>query len=677
MPLMSKNDKNCYSFRCCQRQHKTDTVEDNDLPVEKKMQKNMQVANDKTQDTEMENGTTWIKVARCIDDFCFYSSIFTTVILTVFILGNVAVLSDPNAPVMIYPAGVMQWTFGMSLATNCYCDVTYYPFDTQKCQFRFFVLGYNLSDVEVRPMQFEGTEPISMDYFQPNGEWEFVGKEIEIDEKVIKGEKSNFIIYHLRFRRRPLFHFINSLIPVTLFSSLSCATFRLPAESGEKIGFSVTVLLGFAVYLTILTDFIPTIYLVSVLCICVLVVFITTFVLECHHADPEKPVPIWTCSFVRNIRTQCNCKRGCRRGCWRRKGQVCSDTQTRNDDETMDEEIKTKSVEVTWQEVSKSVDQTAFVVFVVVSVVLTVIIYSLFVNDMSIIGDNNVPITVLSSGFFVWTFGIATTTNCIGDVTYYPFDTQSCQISFQLIGIGNEHAELLFTPYSDNLDMHHFRPNGEWEFVGNSTSIYSKTVNGYTVRSLNYIFKFRRRPLFHVINSLIPVTLFSSLSCAIFKVPADSGEKVGFCLTVLLGFAVYLTILTDFIPTIYLVVVLSFSVISVVITILVLHCHHKDQDTPISKRTKWIVRYILLPLTCNEKCCCRRCGQNKCEDSTAVEKTSDEYVEKEIKHEKKPLTWQYIGQIIDQAGFIIVVGATVLMTIFVYSILLHGYNKEY
>lgn len=125
-------------------------------------------------------------------------------------------------------------------------------------------------------------------------------------------------------------------------------------------------------------------------------------------------------------------------------------------------------------------------------------------------------------------------------------------------------------------------------------------------------------------------------------------------------------------------VVLSFSVISVIITILVLRCHHQDPETPISKRTKWFVRRVLLPFTCNEKCCsCRRCGQNKCEDSKTLEKTSEGYVEKEIKHKEKELTWQYIGQIIDQAGFILMVGATVLMTISIYAILLHGYNKQY
>jgi hypothetical protein len=47
--------------------------------------------------------------------------------------------------------------------------------------------------------------------------------------------------------------FINMLIPVSLMAILIAFVFKLPVESGEKVGFSITVLLSYAVYLTLIT----------------------------------------------------------------------------------------------------------------------------------------------------------------------------------------------------------------------------------------------------------------------------------------------------------------------------------------------------------------------------------------------------------------------------------------
>ncbi|KAJ8321949.1 hypothetical protein KUTeg_000420 [Tegillarca granosa] len=173
-----------------------------------------------------------------------------------------------------------------------------------------------------------------------------------------------------------------------------------------------------------------------------------------------------------------------------------------------------------------------------------------FVDNVPTLADKDIPIIANSAGFMVWSFGMSLTTNCYCDVTFYPFDKQTCELGFIIVGAHFTDVQLSLSPYNDPLQTSYFRPNGEWEFVGNLTKIEETVVDGFVSRSVLFFIEFRRRPLFHFINSLLPVTLFSSLSCASFRVPADSGEKIGFCLTVLLGFAVYLTILTDFIPNI-------------------------------------------------------------------------------------------------------------------------------
>ena len=56
-------------------------------------------------------------------------------------------------------------------------------------------------------------------------------------------------------------------------------------------------------------------------------------------------------------------------------------------------------------------------------------------------------------------------------------------------------------------------------------------------------------PYFHILNSLVPMVLLAFLSAMVFKLPPDSGEKMGFSLTVLLAYAVYLTIISDDMPS--------------------------------------------------------------------------------------------------------------------------------
>jgi hypothetical protein len=55
--------------------------------------------------------------------------------------------------------------------------------------------------------------------------------------------------------------------------------------------------------------------------------------------------------------------------------------------------------------------------------------------------------------------------------------------------------------------------------------------------------------MFHVINTLFPVALMAVLIAMVFKLSVDSGEKIGFSLTVLLAYAVYLTMISDNIPS--------------------------------------------------------------------------------------------------------------------------------
>lgn len=58
-------------------------------------------------------------------------------------------------------------------------------------------------------------------------------------------------------RRRPLFYTVNLLLPSVFLMLMDVVGFHLPPDSGERVSFKVTLLLGYSVFLIIVSDTLP------------------------------------------------------------------------------------------------------------------------------------------------------------------------------------------------------------------------------------------------------------------------------------------------------------------------------------------------------------------------------------------------------------------------------------
>ena len=87
-----------------------------------------------------------------------------------------------------------------------------------------------------------------------------------------------------------------------------------------------------------------------------------------------------------------------------------------------------------------------------------------------------------------------------------------------------------------------------------STSILTETKNGVTkaYSQLHFNLFVKRRDQFYNTNVMLPIILSSFLVTLVFVVPAESGEKLSYALTVLLTIAVFLTIIGETLPAISL-----------------------------------------------------------------------------------------------------------------------------
>ena len=70
--------------------------------------------------------------------------------------------------------------------------------------------------------------------------------------------------------------------------------------------------------------------------------------------------------------------------------------------------------------------------------------------------------------------------------------------------------------------------------------------------SISYFDRFtiymRRKPLYYVMNIMLPCLMLSLLDLLVFCLPPESGEKVSLGITVLLSFSVFLLVIADNVP---------------------------------------------------------------------------------------------------------------------------------
>lgn len=184
----------------------------------------------------------------------------------------------------------------------------------------------------------------------------------------------------------------------------------------------------------------------------------------------------------------------------------------------------------------------------------------------------------------VWTPGVVTKTGCVVDVAYFPFDKQSCNITFTNWGFTKDQVK--FEPSADTIDLQDFSPSDEWTVT--KTRLIEETLdNGSFVK---FEISLERKPMYYLINFFLPIVIMGILNALVFILPLESGERVGYSVTSFLTFAVYLTLIADGMPrtsepmaimSYYLVSMVVMSCVATIITIFTLRVYLKDEDDPI------------------------------------------------------------------------------------------------
>ncbi|XP_041356427.1 neuronal acetylcholine receptor subunit alpha-10-like [Gigantopelta aegis] len=198
--------------------------------------------------------------------------------------------------------------------------------------------------------------------------------------------------------------------------------------------------------------------------------------------------------------------------------------------------------------------------------------------------------------------------SCRIDITYFPFDDQICMLKIGSWAYNGFQVDVWNR--SHTMDLANFVDNGEWELIGvkvtRNVVIYNCCDEPFP--DVRFYVHLRRRVKYYFMNIIIPCIILSFLCLAGFLLPPESGEKITLGLSVLLTITVFMLMVADKMPqtsesvsviSIYLMVVLSLSCMSVLSSVFVLGIYHqRGKPKNVPRILKIITFNILSPMLC-------------------------------------------------------------------------------
>ncbi|MEW8546879.1 MAG: hypothetical protein AB2693_25470 [Candidatus Thiodiazotropha sp.] len=131
--------------------------------------------------------------------------------------------------------------------------------------------------------------------------------------------------------------------------------------------------------------------------------------------------------------------------------------------------------------------------------------------------------------------------HCTLDVSTFPWDTQTCLVEFLAI---YSKTEVTLQLTANEADLSYFCGNGAWELMSTSATLSGTPDMSRAI----YSFELRRYALYPVVNLIVPILTLTVLNILAVFIPVSSGERLSYCMTVLLALAVFLSLVSGHLP---------------------------------------------------------------------------------------------------------------------------------
>ncbi|XP_015668648.1 acetylcholine receptor subunit epsilon [Protobothrops mucrosquamatus] len=205
--------------------------------------------------------------------------------------------------------------------------------------------------------------------------------------------------------------------------------------------------------------------------------------------------------------------------------------------------------------------------------------------------------------------------SCPIEVTFFPFDWQNCSLVFRSQTHNAREIELEYGVDEKTnkivkevvIDYEAFTENGEWAIKHRPARRILAPLDGLEApgfSEIHYFLIIQRKPLFYVINIIVPCVLISSLVVLVYFVPAQAGgQKCTISISVLLAQTVFLILIAQKVPATslsvpligkYLIFVMTVTTLIVMNCVVVLNVSLRSPSTHVlSPRLKHLFLKVL------------------------------------------------------------------------------------
>lgn len=209
-------------------------------------------------------------------------------------MSSFAELGGSFMSLRIFNTGDVSWNPYKVFDTKCLINIAYFPYDRQQCSIK--IVAWNSDSTTVNLTK--GASPFTLDDELNDGQWAIS----DPTANTLVDDGSSLIIYTLNFARKPKVYIFNIIIPMIFLVILDIFTFALPNDSGEKMSYSVAVLLSIFILLTVVSSMLPSsstttsyleVYLLLGLTLGTLILIIVAISLRIQQFSPERQIPQW------------------------------------------------------------------------------------------------------------------------------------------------------------------------------------------------------------------------------------------------------------------------------------------------------------------------------------------------------------------------------------------------
>ena len=203
-------------------------------------------------------------------------------------------------------------------------------------------------------------------------------------------------------------------------------------------------------------------------------------------------------------------------------------------------------------------------------------------DALKIVGEDSEYIAFVNyNGSVSNTPGDVMVATCPADVSKFPYDVQICTLEF--VPWGYLSSAIKFTSQTDSVYTFYYTENSNWKITQHSTSV---ELVGVGIYSFKVKITIKREPTYYMVTIIIPTLLFCLLNPLVFLLPVDSGDRISLSMTILLSYAIFLTLVSSSIPAtsnpmcvllLVLIIIIMISGMIAVFAIITLKYYHDDK----------------------------------------------------------------------------------------------------